>query len=143
MPVLLNGYLKGLIGLTRHNEISAEFAFRGSNLFLVSKRYLSAKSAARSHSFLLTATVPMRSMWTVMPPDPPSAFVSSPLYWLRASTAVKPLAIHFRPRTFYCDCCSLSFSSLIVRLRFCSCIAPRRPGFVRRRDVRHMIVALA
>jgi len=100
MPVLLNGYLKGLIGLTRHNEISAEFAFRGSNLFLVSKRCLSAKSAARSHSFLLTATVPMRSMWTVMPPDPPSAFVSSPLYWLRASTAVKPLTIHFRPEIF-------------------------------------------
>jgi hypothetical protein len=142
MPVLLNGYLKGLIGLTRHNEISAEFAFRGSNLFLVSKRCLSAKSAARSHSFLLTATVPMRSMWTVMPPDPPSAFVSRPLYWLRASTAVKPLTIHFRPELFTAIVV-FSFSSLIVRLRFCSCIAPRRPGFVRRRDVRHMIVALA
>jgi len=51
MPVLLNGYLKGLIGLTRHNEISAEFAFRGSNLFLVSKRCLSAKSAARRSLF--------------------------------------------------------------------------------------------
>jgi len=92
MAVLFTDCLKGLIGLPRHIEISAEFAFRGSNLFVVSKRCLSSL-------FLLTATVRMRSMWTVMPPNPPSAFVSSPLDGLRACAAVKPLAIRFRPRT--------------------------------------------
>lgn len=80
MAVPFNGCLKGLIGLPKHNEISAKFAFRGSNLFVVSKRYLSAKSAARSHSFLLTPTVRMRSMWTVMPTNPPSP--SSVAHWI-------------------------------------------------------------
>jgi hypothetical protein len=30
ISVVLNGYLKGVIGLSRHDEISVEFAFRGS-----------------------------------------------------------------------------------------------------------------
>jgi len=29
----LNGYLEGVIGLTRLNEISAEFAFRGKQIY--------------------------------------------------------------------------------------------------------------